>query len=76
MKYYDRKAAPAAQKKYCADNGLPRFAPYDGVCCFCRRNIYDKAERYDGSISPGIDIIEAGRTLITGCPHCHRTFCD
>lgn len=24
----------------------------------------------------GISVEEAGATLVTGCPHCHRTFCD
>lgn len=24
----------------------------------------------------GISVEEAGRTLVTGCPHCHRSFCD
>ena len=56
-----------AQKRYCDQNELPHFAPYDGVCWSCGRNIYD-----DG----GITIDEAANRLITGCPFCNTTFTD
>lgn len=53
--------AIAAQNKLCADKGLPHFAPYDGVCWSCYRQIYDELD---------------GLSFITGCPYCHRSYCD
>lgn len=55
-----------AQQEYCDRNGLPQFAPYDGMCWHYGRNIYDG----------GIGIDEAGGRLITACPFCHRTFTE
>lgn len=62
---YDPQKAAAAQAKYCKENNLPLFAPYDGVCWACRRNIYEI-----------ISIEGAGNHLITGCPLCHRSYCE
>lgn len=75
MKKYDTQRASAAQEKYCSDHGLPRFAPKSGTCPRCGRNIYDPHE-YGGQIASGIDVESAGSRQITGCPHCHTTFCD
>lgn len=54
------------QTRYCRDNKLPEFAPSDGNCFNCRRYIYDDAKTADS----------ADKELITGCPFCHRTYCD
>ena len=34
------------QKKYCDDRGLPMFAPDDGVCFFCRKQIRDRDDKH------------------------------
>lgn len=52
-----------AQNKYCRENSIPRFAPFDGKCFGCKRNIY---ERYT--------IGEASKGLLTGCPWCNMSF--
>jgi hypothetical protein len=52
-----------AQKEYCKRTGAPHFAPYDGVCNYCKKDI---VVGYEGRWS----------SLITGCPRCHHSFCD
>jgi len=64
----DIEKAIAAQKEYCEINKAPHFAPLTGRCWNCRRNIYE-GER-------GYSVERAGSSLITGCPHCHRSYCD
>jgi hypothetical protein len=53
--------ACAAQAQLCSTKGLPHFAPYDGVCWSCRRQIYEELD---------------GKSFVTGCPFCHRSYCD
>lgn len=55
-----------AQKKYCEERGAPHFAPYDGRCYRCGRQIYGGG---------GWNLDDA-KKLITGCPHCHYSFCE
>lgn len=50
-----------AQRELCARSRLPHFAPWDGICWSCRRQIYE---------------IEDGRSFVTGCPHCNKSYCD
>ena len=57
--------AKALQKKFCTLSGFPHFAPEDGICYKCGRQIYEK-----------ITTEEAESKLITGCPHCDSTFVD
>lgn len=64
------KEAVEAQRKYCNKNGFPNFAPQDGYCYFCNRIIY--ANRFER----GYSIEYAATHLITGCPHCHGSYCD
>lgn len=59
------RSAIAAQKQYCRDNKAPHFAPEDGFCWSCGKQIYTR-----------IDEKQAGKDLITGCPHCNRSYCD
>lgn len=54
-----------AQKKHCRVNKVPNFAPLDGKCWNCGRQIYDR-----------IDLEDAGSENITGCPYCHTSFCE
>jgi hypothetical protein len=53
--------ASRAQADLCASRGLPLFAPQDGVCWSCRRQIYEELD---------------GKSFVTGCPFCHRSYCD
>ena len=66
--------ARAAQMKHCEDKELPHFAPKSGNCWSCGKNIYQEIDK--GNYSTGITVEEAGRQLITGCPHCSRSYCD
>ena len=54
-----------AQKAYCKRKEYPLFAPDDGICYACHKQIYSE-----------ISILQAGHTHITGCPICHRSYCD
>lgn len=79
---FDPVRAAKAQEDYCNEHKAPIFAPRNGWCVYCGKNIYepykvhsfcgrgDQAERVFG-----ITVEEAGSRLITGCPHCNRTFC-
>lgn len=55
--------ARQAQNKYRSGNKLPRFAPVDGICYNCHRNIYE-----------GISVEKAGQELVTDCPFCNHSF--
>lgn len=55
--------AERAQRVFCREHSLPFFAPEGGRCPRCGRDVYEGA---DG----------AGEAQVTGCPHCHATFCD
>lgn len=52
------------QKRYCEEQGLPFFANRL-YCPFCYRSIYRH-----------ITMEQAVSQHITGCPECHKTFCD
>lgn len=54
-----------AQRDYCAYNGLPHFAPDNGRCWSCGKQIY-------GAIS----LEKSATQLITGCPYCHHSYCE
>lgn len=84
---YNSKLAEKAQTEYAKKNNYPDFAPPFGRCCSCKRNIYEPVawDDYWDEVSldspeatriTGITAKEAGEILITGCPHCHRSYCD
>ena len=52
------------QKLHCKEKNLPHFAPHDGKCFCCKRQIYDKLN------------LEDCKEHITDCPYCHTSFCD
>ena len=82
--------ASIAQEQYCNLKNYPHFAPGSGICYRCHLNIYEqvgwKGENGRRSKVPldspelqhitGIDVEKAGKELITGCPHCNRSYCD
>jgi hypothetical protein len=66
----ERPEAPAAdvgraQADYCVEQGLPMFASIHGTCWGCGVNL---GKYYS--------VESAGRTHITGCPNCARSYCD
>lgn len=52
------------------EKGYPYFAPGDGTCYRCNRNIYQNY-MIEGKVSKG-----HGNEFVTGCPHCHRSYCE
>ena len=75
---FDRQKAIEAQSNYCKEKGFPHFAPSYGNCWYCKRNIYEerKYEACGRTYSTGISVEKAGTELVTGCPHCNRSYCD
>lgn len=69
---YDPEAASAAQDRYCAEHGVPRFAPR-GVCWSCGESIFLPLARREET---GITVAAAEAYLITSCPHCKRSYLD
>jgi len=76
--HYNVAEAIAAQKAYCERTGAPHFAPSDGSCWSCHRQIYagEWVETPYGKYHSGISVEKAGSSLVTGCPHCNRSYCD
>ena len=54
-----------AQEKMCKDEVLPLFAPEDGLCFNCDKQIYNR-----------ITLEEARNEHITHCPYCSRAYND
>lgn len=83
-KEFDVVKAAKAQQEYCDRTGAPHFAPKSGICWNCHQNIYEAVEHtvrdYQTSdittYITGIDVEKAGSELVTGCPHCCRSYCD
>lgn len=63
-----------AQDKLIREKDLPYFPSSDGVCYRCGKNIYTQIDH--GKYKSGISVEKAGTALVTGCPHCHRSYCD
>ena len=75
---YDPIEAAKAQERYCNEHEIPVFAPRNGWCHSCGRNIYEPYTyrgREDNTYY-GISVEEAGSRLITGCPHCNHSFVE
>ena len=53
------------QTEFCKENGLKRFAPYDGLCPRCNNQIYER-------FTPE----EAEDSHISYCPFCYADFTD
>ena len=72
---FDPAKAAAEQEKYCSETERPLFAPHDGICYNCGRNIYLPTNGPRGAVL-GITVEEASTRLVTGCPHCHYSFVE
>lgn len=78
-KYTNKKEQ--AQNDYCVKNKIPMFAPSD--CFSCLRSVFgiktggkDLFGKIYETISDPISLEKASTSLITGCPHCNRSFVD
>lgn len=82
---FDEEESKRNQKKVVEDGASP-FAPLDGICFFCGKNIYvplfKHSERCPYTIVPMADAKlvtgitkEEAKKIVTGCPHCRKTFC-
>ena len=61
------KLAIDRQKHLCETQNLPHFAPSDGKCYDCGNNIYQDMPNSQGY---------TGLSFVTGCPHCHYSYCE
>lgn len=64
---FDIKKACEAQRKFVKEHDYHHFAPDDGICYDCGRNIYGLN---------GYSVERASSKLITGCPFCHYSYCE
>ena len=88
MSEFNIGASIKAQSEYCEREGAPHFAPRDGNCWNCRSNIYEprhwkfemgrgiRASKEAATLTTGIPLDKAASRLVTGCPHCNRSYCD
>lgn len=72
---FDIKLACEAQTKYANEKDYPHFAPVSGRCYECHHNIYQQIDQGSGYKS-GYSVERAATELITGCPHCHISYCE
>ena len=54
------------QETYCKEHNYPTFIAKDGVCFWCKKNVFEDENTQKN----------ADKLLITGCPFCHHTYCD
>ena len=71
---FDIIEAAKAQANLCSAKGYPHFAPTSGRCYNCGKNIYQQIDH--GDFKTGVSVERAGHELITGCPHCHYSYCE
>lgn len=70
---YNRVDAAYAQEEYCNEQEIPMFAPRDGQCWCCGKDIYGVS--LDGSVR-GYSVEYASSHHITHCPFCNMAFDD
>lgn len=88
MPKYNPSESIKAQKEYCEREGAPHFAPHSGNCWNCNLNIYEPRHwkyemgrkipvgKEESTVTTGVTVKEATESLVTGCPHCNRSYCD
>lgn len=57
----EREKLLQSQEEYCKKNKLPHFAPQDGICTNCKKDMVNKNWK---------------TTLITSCPNCNKSYCE
>lgn len=60
-----------AQRKFCEEKKYPMFMPSNGSCWWCGKDVTARRNQSEEEAFK-----TASTTHITGCPHCHRSFCD
>lgn len=73
-KVFSPAAARKAQMEYCKKINAPLFAPNDGVCYRCKKDIYQKQGLR--GYETGISLEKANSTHVIYCPHCNVSYCD
>lgn len=79
---YDPLLAMRKNEEYCREKQITSLAPRNGICFRCRCNIYEAKTAIENifgeekEVTTGITVEEASSRDITGCPHCHASFCD
>lgn len=76
MQTFDTELSIQAQSQYCNDNRLPDFAPSDGICYRCDKDIYSPVENRRGDFESGISVEKAASSHVIYCPHCRMSYCD
>lgn len=88
MNKYDVNASVKAQAEYQERTGSPDFPPKSGRCWNCKRNIYEPyhwrveygqkkpCNEEESIFTTGVTTEKASNSLVTGCPHCNRSYCD
>lgn len=71
---FNSPVAQQAQKEYCTNNHAPHFAPVDGICFRCKKDIYARMD--NGTFVTGISVRRAANELVLYCPHCGRSYDD
>lgn len=73
-KVFSPVAARKAQEEYCKNKHVPHFAPNNGICFRCKKDIYQQngLRGYE----TGISLDEAKTSHVIYCPHCNRSYCD
>ena len=62
----EREAFLQKQRQVCREGKMPFFMPSSGYCWGCGGDVVA------GEMAEGND----GRILVTGCPFCHRSWCE
>lgn len=73
---FDVDKAIDAQKHYCSKMGQPYYSPLNGMCPKCRQYIFQRVPIKGSKLNTytGISVQEAGKFLVTQCPHCNTDF--
>ncbi len=78
--HYNIAVAVKAHAKACEEKGWPDFTGTNGRCFDCGKNIFQpvitKSEDGKSTYIAGYSVQEAVKGGITGCPFCHRSYCD
>ena len=76
---FNTRRSITLQEELCEQKNLPLFAPSNGYCYRCHKQIYAEQEHIDWKgrkYTTGISTEKAGKSHITGCPHCNYSFCE
>lgn len=71
---FDVALATKGQREFVLARKYPHFAPADGRCYSCNTQIYQQQDH--GEYKSGVSVESASTGLVTGCPHCHHSYCD